>query len=103
MVSEGRKIYERAAGLRGPLLWKRWLNEYGPTLMGLMGIVAAFGFVIWVLVLTFVPSTQWDDAVVVRICHDGTPILKLRDGTIWARRTLAFGYRVEDAEKVCDR
>lgn len=45
---------------------------------------------------------RWDKAVVIKICRDGTPILRLPDESVWARRGLR-AYRVEDWQTVCER
>jgi hypothetical protein len=52
---------------------------------------------IWVIAT---PS-KWDKSVALRICRDGTPILRLSDGSIWARQSSVRAYRVEDEKSVC--
>jgi hypothetical protein len=42
----------------------------------------------------------WGEAVVIRICHE-VPIVRLPDGTVWARFSWAWRLPVEDASKVC--
>jgi hypothetical protein len=42
----------------------------------------------------------WDDAVLIRICHD-VPIVRLPDGTAWARFSWARRLPVEDESEVC--
>jgi hypothetical protein len=45
---------------------------------------------------------KWDNATVLRICRDGTPIVQLPDGTVWARRGGFTRYRVKsDPAEVC--
>jgi hypothetical protein len=70
-----------------------------PWAVTLIGVTAV---IIFVIAITAQPS-KWDGATLLKICRDGTPIVRLRDGTVWARRTQYFGYPVEDLNSVCDR
>jgi len=64
--------------------------------------VAISGLVIAVVAILLMPTPgPWADAVAVKICHDGTPILRRADGTIWARRSGLVAYRVENENIVC--
>jgi hypothetical protein len=38
------------------------------------------------VVLALMLPSKWDKAIALKICRDGTPILRLQDGSIWARR-----------------
>ena len=38
--------------------------------------------------------------IVIKICHDGTRILRIDDGTYWARYSVR-AYRVDNPETVC--
>jgi hypothetical protein len=59
------------------------------------------GMVFGMLVVS-IPS-KWDQATVLRICRDGTPIVQLADGSVWARRTAFLAYRVErKPEEICE-
>jgi hypothetical protein len=51
-------------------------------------------------IIAAIPS-RWSDAVMVKICRDGTPILRRQNGEYWARRSGFTSYRVEDHEHVC--
>jgi hypothetical protein len=53
------------------------------------------------VVLALMLPSKWDKAVALKICRDGTPILRLQDGSIWARRNGFIAYRVENEEMVC--
>jgi hypothetical protein len=53
------------------------------------------------VVLALMLPSKWDKAIALKICRDGTPILRLQDGSIWARRNGFTAYRVENEEKVC--
>jgi hypothetical protein len=53
------------------------------------------------VVLALMLPSKWDKAVALKIRRDGTPILRLQDGSIWARRNGFTAYRVENEEKVC--
>ena len=48
-------------------------------------------------------ARQMGHRQVLRICRDGTPILRLTDGSIWARRSGLRAYRVENEQTVCDK
>lgn len=61
-------------------------------------IPAAFAVLLFSLLSA--PS-KWDGATAIKICRDGTPILRLTDGSVWARRSAVLAYRVEDQEKIC--
>jgi hypothetical protein len=43
-----------------------------------------------------VSPDKFDNAVLLKICSDGTRVLRLTDGTVWAD-----DYRVEDWRTVC--
>jgi hypothetical protein len=69
----------------------RWLPFVAAAVLGI-----AFGALIW-----WLPS-KWDGATVLRICRDGTPIVQLANGSIWARRSGILAYRVErKPEEIC--
>ena len=73
------------------MTWKSWI---GPAvLIFVSGILAAL--------IAAMPDSKWDKAVVLRICRDGTPILRLANGELWARRSGFVSYRVEDMQTVC--
>jgi hypothetical protein len=72
---------------------KPWL---GPSLAVATGAV----FMLSLLVLFAMPD-RWEQATAIKICRDGTPILRLADGSIWARRSGFHAYRVEDAQTIC--
>jgi hypothetical protein len=74
---------------RNPLMWGAIIWFVGMAALGLS--VAA------VIAL----PDKWDKAVALKICRDGTPILRLQDGSIWARRNGFTAYRVENEDKVC--
>jgi hypothetical protein len=64
------------------------------------------GFLLWCVaaailgvVLASIPD-QWDRATVLRVCPDGTPVLRLQDNSIWMRRGYR-AYRVDNLETVC--
>ena len=57
--------------------------------------------VIAVMVAILWAPSRWDQAVLVKVCRDGTPILRLADGSFVARRTGFVSYRVEELERVC--
>jgi hypothetical protein len=61
-------------------------------------IIAASALMV---VLALMLPSKWDKAVALKICRDGTPILRLQDGSIWARRNGFIAYRVENEEMVC--
>lgn len=70
-----------------------WLKPVGFTCV----VVAIF---VLGVAMAWIPD-RWDNATVIKIC-DGTFILKLEDGSLWARRAGGYrAYRVEDAAKVC--
>jgi hypothetical protein len=60
--------------------------------------VIAFGMAVGALIAW---PGKWDKAVALKICRDGTPILRLQDGSIWARRNGFTAYRVEDWQNIC--
>jgi len=72
-------------------------KETGITLFGILG---AIGFGVLVFALLSTPS-KWDGAVAIRICCDGTPVLRRADGSVWARRDGFTSYRAEDPERIC--
>jgi hypothetical protein len=54
--------------------WKGWI---GPALMVVvLGGVAA--------VIAMPTTNKWSGAVALKICRDGTPILRLTNGEVWA-------------------
>lgn len=71
------------------------MMKHGPWLMPLGALL----FLAAVLVLAWWPD-KWDRATVVKICRNGTPILRV-DGEYWARRSGFARYRVENPETVC--
>jgi hypothetical protein len=67
----------------------------------LISFASVAGFLALGFAIAWTPS-RWDNAVAVRICRDGTPILRLADGSLWARRSSALAYRVEDQDRICE-
>ena len=63
--------------------------------------VLTLAVVILASILMLASPNKWDHATVLRICRDGTPILQLEDGTVWARRNALTRYRVKDPAMVC--
>jgi hypothetical protein len=56
-----------------------------------------------ILTMILMIPTKWDNATVLRICRDGTPIVQLSDGSVWALRSGLLVYRVErKPEEVCE-
>jgi hypothetical protein len=49
----------------------------------------------------FVLPDRWTGAVVVKVCRDGSPILRDKDGRHWLRRNGLVAYQVENPETVC--
>jgi hypothetical protein len=72
--------------------WKGWI---GPAAVVLVSVIIAV-----VLAITPMPN-RWSGAIALKICRDGTPILRLLDGSMWARRNGFTAYRVEDMQTVC--
>jgi uncharacterized protein YjeT (DUF2065 family) len=52
---------------------------------------------IYVLVM----PDRWTGAVAVKVCRDGSPILRDKDGRYWLRRNGLVAYLVENPETVC--
>jgi hypothetical protein len=52
------------------------------------------------VVITWMPTppSKWDGAVLLKVCRDGTAILRLQDGSV---RTRWSGRLVEDWQTVC--
>ena len=72
--------------------------------------MATWGAIIWLggmialglsIVAVLNLPDKWDKAVALKICRDGTPIVRLEDGSVWARRSGIRAYRVENEDKVC--
>ena len=66
-------------------------------------LIVTYGIVIFALVAVIVLVVQpdkWTRAVIVKICHDGTRILRLEDGSHWARYQ-ARSFAVENPDTVC--
>ena len=72
--------------------------------------MATWGAIIWLvgmialglsIAAVIALPDKWDKAVALKICRDGTPIVRLPDGTVWARRSGIRAYRVENEDKVC--
>lgn len=77
---------------------RRLMAEWSKLLLAILGFGVLFGVGIYA---GFAIPGRWDGAVVLKICRDGTPILRDREGEIWARRTGFVAYRVIDPEKIC--
>lgn len=67
-------------------LWLLWL---------LMSVL-----LIWSMYVLFVMPDR-SDAVAVKVCRDGSLILRDAQGRYWLRRNGLVAYRVENPEKVC--
>lgn len=63
-----------------------------------LGMSVVFAVSMYVL---FVVPDRWSGAVAVKICRDGSVILRDRGGVYWVRRNAVRAYRVDDAETVC--
>jgi hypothetical protein len=62
-------------------------------------------FVGVIVAVSFIPNkwerAGWGEAIVIRVCPGGIPIVRLPDGSTWARISWSIRYPVENAEKVC--
>jgi hypothetical protein len=69
-----------------------------------LALWAAIAAMVAVIVLWDNPiPSKWNGATVLRICRDGTPIVQLADGSVWARRSGVLAYRVDrKPEEVCE-
>jgi hypothetical protein len=70
--------------------------NFHTALLGCLAVV----FLAAVYVLFVLPD-RWTGAVVVKVCRDGSPILRNRDGRYWLRRNGLVAYQVENPETVC--
>ena len=71
--------------------------------IGNFGVILFFALItiVSIYVIISIPG-KWDNAVVIRICHDGAFIVRRADGTVWARPTWRRrAFRVEDEKTVC--
>jgi hypothetical protein len=76
--------------------WRYWLAGLGPLLLG-AGVVAAF-----VITFSWLPPSEEDNATVVKVCRDGTLVLKREDGEFRVLRPGAWhGWRAA-SDKVCE-
>jgi hypothetical protein len=75
-------------------------KETGITLFGILGAIG-LGALVFILLSTPAVPSKWDGAIAIRICRDGTPILRLADGSHYARCNGLTAWRVEDPERVC--
>ena len=69
-----------------------WL---GPALLFAIAIVAV------IMVPDKWQRRGWDQAIVLKICPGGIPVVRLPDGQVWARVRWNMRYPVDDAGKVC--
>lgn len=79
-------------------MWKAFTNSIAFPIVLLSG--SFFVGIGMVVISVYVPS-KWDNATAIKICRDGTVILRLTDGTTWARINGFRHYRVENVETVC--
>lgn len=73
------------------------INFIGPIALPL--ISAAFA--LWMNFVVKAPG-KWDGATVLKICRDGTPILRQTDSTVWARQNSLHAWRVQNEQTVCE-
>ena len=50
-------------------------------------IIASFAVLTGSIIVLATPD-KWDKATLIYICQNGTPILQLTDGTVWAKMGL---------------
>jgi len=62
-------------------------------------------FVSSVFALLMIPDkwerAGWKEAVVIKLCPGRVPVVRLPDGTTWARLSWAVRYPVENEKTVC--
>jgi hypothetical protein len=67
--------------------------------------IASFGSIAFMVTVSLIPDkwerAGWRDAVVIRVCQGGIPVVRLPDGSTWVRISWSIRYPVENAEKVC--
>jgi hypothetical protein len=67
--------------------------------------IVFFGSIAFIVTVSLIPDrwerSGWRDAVVIRVCQGGIPVVRLPDGSTWVRISWSIRYPVENAEKVC--
>jgi hypothetical protein len=64
-----------------------------------VGLLLLFGASLGAL---YVVSDKWDKSVVLKVCRDGTMIVRQDNGSVWALRRWGRAYRVEsDWREIC--
>jgi hypothetical protein len=69
--------------------------------MGFMLFCAAAAIAAAVMIPDRWERAGWHEAIVVRLCPKGIPVVRLPNGELWVRLSWAVRYQVENEQTVC--
>ena len=67
----------------------------------ILWLALMFTLLVWGVYVLFAMPDHWTGAVAVKVCRDGSPILRDKVGRYWLRRNGLVAYLVENPETVC--